>query len=410
MSSQTSSFQQAGLGSRDVSPELVQYWVDRAAHFNMYSRPDPGNTNAAIAAPGDSGGIVGMRIAEMLHRFDIVTCAPTDRAPATARNIVGECAGSFTHRWMLMPDDFVASESREPPPTPLVPSRSQRFTMLDSLCRFGDGEDGFRGFGAGRTLPATINGNSQLLVTAVGTIVEGFGKFKGHDEGTYVYCGALAPDLGFTGNVLLRVMDPQQTLRTDNALPPVEASPNPEPEIVYLLLRGQAVPADPVSPTLGPDGRPAGLTVEQRIRLLCLDFKAGGHSGLQSTDSIGPLIGKVTAHVTFDAAAPGGTVANPIPFTSYDEFVFLDQAGERVGAFTANSTEGRVFNTQLSGQPGLRFGGTGSILGGTGAFENLSGLMTDNSVVLFTPHVSASVYVLRIHDPQGRFRPDRRRE
>jgi hypothetical protein len=29
--------------------------------------------------------------------------------------------------------------------------------------------------------------------------------------------------------------------------------------------------------------------------------------------------------------------------------------------------------------------------------------MTDNSVVVFTPHVSASVYVLRIHDPHGKF-------
>ena len=29
--------------------------------------------------------------------------------------------------------------------------------------------------------------------------------------------------------------------------------------------------------------------------------------------------------------------------------------------------------------------------------------MTDNSVVIFTPHVSASVYILRISDPDGRF-------
>jgi hypothetical protein len=34
----------------------------------------------------------------------------------------------------------------------------------------------------------------------------------------------------------------------------------------------------------------------------------------------------------------------------------------------------------------------------------MEGLMTDNSVVIFTPHVSASLYVLRVHDPDGRFR------
>jgi hypothetical protein len=36
--------------------------------------------------------------------------------------------------------------------------------------------------------------------------------------------------------------------------------------------------------------------------------------------------------------------------------------------------------------------------------EGTEGLMTDNSVVSFTPHVSASVYVIRVNDPEGRYR------
>ena len=392
-----------GPSARTLSAEVAQHWVDRAAHFNMFSMPDPSVSNPAILAPGNSNSVIGLRIAEVLHRFDIITQPPTAQTPLRARNIVGEPAGKFTHRWLVMPDDFVASPDQEPPPTPLAPSRSQRFVMLDSLCTFGDGKDGFHGFGTGQTLPIIVNGQPQLLATAVGTIIEGFGKFKGHQEGTYVYCGTLVLQRGFMGNVLLRVMDRQQTLCTENALPVLEVRSNPEPEIIYILFRGQAVPADPVKPRMGTEGRPTGLIVEQGIRLLNLDFKASGHSGLQSTARVGPLIGRITAHVTFNPAAPGGTASDPIPFTSYDELVFFDREGQRIGAFTANSSEGRVFNTQLAGQPGIRFGGTGQVLRGTGSFESINGLMTDNSVVIFTPHVSASVYVLRIHDPHGKF-------
>jgi hypothetical protein len=393
-----------GLRNNELSPEVFQHRVDCAAHFNMFSIPDASASSATIPAPGVLGGIIGMRISEALHRFEIVTYPPEGGTPLTARNIIGEAVGKFNHRWVLMPDDFTATADREPPPTVLVPSKSQRFVMLDGLCTFGDGQDGFRGFGCGRTLPTIVNGRSELLVTAVGAIIEGFGKFKDHDEGTYVYCGTLAPERGFTGNVLLRVVDVEETIRTENALPAIEAIPHPDPETVYLLFRGQAIPADPVTPRLAPDGRPAGLTVDQSVRLLTLDFKAGGRRGLQSTDRIGPLTGKITAHVTFDPSSPGGAVSNPIPFTSYDEFVFFDRQGSTIGAVTATSTEGRVFHTQIGGRQGLRFGGVGSILSGTGSFENITGLMTDNSVVLFTPHVSASVYVLRINDPQRRFR------
>jgi hypothetical protein len=394
-----------GPRARTLSAEIVQHLVDRAAHFNMFSMPDQSLSNAAILAPGSSNSVIGVRVHELLHRFAIITRPPTEETPLRARNIVGEVAGKFTHRWLVMPHDFVASPDREPPATPLDPSRSQRFVMLDSRCTFGDGEDGFRGFGTGQTMPMTVNGQPQLLVTAVGTIIEGFGKFKDHEEGTYVYCGSLAPQRGFMGNVLLRVMDQQETFRTENAFSPLEAKAVPEPEVIYILFRGQAVPADPVTPNLGPDGRPIGLIVEQGIRLLDVDFKSSGHGGLQSVDSVGQFIGRITAHVTFNPAAPGGTTLDPIPFTSYDEFVFFDRAGgQRIGSFTADSSDGRVFKTELSGSPGIRFGGVGQILSGTKAFETIRGLMTDNSVVVFTPHVSASVYVLRIHDPHGKFR------
>jgi hypothetical protein len=119
---------------------------------------------------------------------------------------------------------------------------------------------------------------------------------------------------------------------------------------------------------------------------------------------VGQLIGKITAHVEFNPNAPGGSALNPIPFTTFDELEFVDTNGRAIGGFSADSSEGRVFNIKVAGQKGIRFGGVGPILNGTGPFQGIKGLMTDNSVVIFQPHVSASLYVLRLYDPEGRFR------
>jgi hypothetical protein len=389
-----------------ISPQLLQSVIDRASHFNMFSMPDPALANPVICASGSSGSVIGMNVCERLHRFRISVHPPSPGKPMTASNAVGEEAGRFTHRWMLAPDDWAAAPGREPPPTPLDPTRSQRLVMLDSLCKFGHGDDGFRGFGAGQTIVGgPANGRGQLLITAVGTILEGFGKFKGHEQGTYVYCGALTPKKGFMGNVLLRVMDPQSDLTTESELRSFDEDLNPEPNVTYLVFRGQAVPSDPVSPRIGPDGKPNGLVVVQGLRLLDLDFKSRGPGGVQSTAKVGRSIGKITASVTFNPAAPGGSNLDPIPFLADDEFVLSGRDGTPdSGSFRANSTEGRVFKTLLLGQPGIRFGGTGLILSGAGPYQGITGLMTDNSVVAFTPHVSASVYMLRIDDPQCKFR------
>jgi hypothetical protein len=276
--------------------------------------------------------------------------------------------------------------------------------MLDGKCSFGGGVDGFSAFGAGRTLPTTVKGCPQLLVTAVGTVLEGFGKFQGHGGGAYVYCGTLAPDRGFTGNLMIRIIDSQKTLRAEAPLPPLQRGPSPEPGVTYIVLRGEAIPSDTVSPNIGPDGKPIGLIVQQGIRLQYLDCAVAAQEGLRTTDKTGPWVGRITAYVTFDPASASGASFDPVPFTAYDVFVFFDPGGGPIGGFTADSNEGRVFNTSVSGQPAIRFGGVGAIRDGTGPFQEMEGMMTDNSLVVFSPHVSASVYVLRVRDPGRRFR------
>lgn len=386
-----------------IRPEELQRLVDQAAHFNIFSMPDAKGTNTPVLARGSKDVVTGMNISETLHRFRIDVQPPTSAKPLRANNFVGEATGRFTHRWMVIPDDYVALPGREPPPTALDPSRSQRFVMLDSVCKFGDGKDGFHGFGTGQTFPATVNGRRQLHAVAIGNVMEGFGRFKNHNAGTYVYCGCLTLEQGFMGNILLRIMDSQRTLSMSSGLPSLQPRPNPEPETTYIIFRGQAVPTDAVRPRIAPDGQLLGLDVEQGLRLLHVDF-TNRETHLQSLTRVGQVIGKILAHVNFNPTAPGGSAIDPIPFTTFDELTFFDTAGRTIGGLTGDSSEGRVFNILVSGQKGIRFGGTGRILSGAGPFEGIEGLLTDNSVVVFTPHVSASVYVLRINDPKGRFR------
>ena len=401
-----SSPQPAGQEARArVAPDVVQDGVDAAAHFNLFSIPEQTAGKPAIYDRNNSGAVVGWDIRENLHRFLISTHAPTQDAPLRATNRVAERLASFSHRWMLMPDDYLALPGSDPPATRFDPSRSQRFVLADSICHFRDGDDGFRAFGTGHTLPSPRgDGSRKVRVMAVGTILDGFGKFEGITEGTFCYCGTLCPDSGFTGNLLLRVMDRAEHFQTGASLPSPQAGPETEAGVTYILFRGQAIPSDPVSPNIGPGGQPIGLVVEQGLRLLEIDCAARGSGGLRTTAAVGPYVGRITARVVFNPATPGGSALQPIPFTAEDDFVWQDRGGEQLSSFTANSTEGRVFTTHVAGQPAIRFGGIGEILSGAGPFQGMRGLMTDNSVVVFAPHVSASLYLLRLEDPDGRHR------
>ena len=379
----------------------LQQLVDEAAYFHLYSTPQQ-PTGTAIWSTSRNQ-IIGVQVNETLRRFDIRTYGPTERAPFRATNAIGHIAGSFTHKWMVIPDDYAALPGCNPPATPFNETRSQRFAMIDGICHLGDGADGFRGFGTGKTYPSRINGRSQLLATAIGTIVEGFGKFEGLNECTYVYCGTLDPECGFRGSLMIRVADPQATFRVTRTLQHIEPLCEVEDRVTYVLLRGQADPSDVVAPRVGPNGQLLGLHVEQGVNLICLDSSYTGRAGLQSFARPGQSIGKLSAEIDFNPAAQGGTVRDPIPFTTLDQFTFRGSDG----GFLAHLVEGRVFNLEIpqgSGQKAIRFGGTGPLKNGTGEFAAIDGLMTDNSLVMFTPHVSASVYVLRLNDPENRYR------
>ena len=384
-----------------LQAEVVQNIIDQAGHFNMLVRTGDGKDAGGITE--SPGRLMGFRHDHAIHPLRIASHAPTLAEPLRARNVAGDAVGRLTDRWIFMSSKSAPRPGQELQGIPYNPVQLQRFAMLDQKFAFGDGRDGFHGFGTGQTMPAGSAGSS-VIATAVGTITKGFGRFAGHEEGTYVCCGTFDPFAGFAGNVMLRVVDSQKTLHRSRGISELRGKPVAEHGITYVVFRGQAVPTDAVKPNIGADGKPAGLIVEQGLRMIEMDFTLRGPRSLDSAVQIGARFGNITAKVTFDVNAPGGTVSDPIPFTSYDEFVITDESGNNVGGFTANTTDGRVFKTRIGGkQDGIRFGGTGKILGGTGVFEGISGTMTDNSVVCFVPHVSASIYLLRVEDPLGKF-------
>jgi hypothetical protein len=396
--------------------EMVQYLLDQAAHLNFFSIPRQTGSAAIVGA----GGVIGVRITESLHRFSIVM-QPPSASGLRAQNMVGERLARFEHRWMFLPDNYGALPGVDPPATRLDPSRSQRFVMLDSVCRFDNDKDGFRGFGTGQTFPISLDGNPELQVGAVGNIVEGFGRFRGL-EGTYSYCGKLLPDAGFQGSMLCRVVDPEGVLRTEADLPDLKQIPLPEPDTTYLTFRGQKKNrTQKTQYTFDANGDVNGLQLDPQIRLFYFDCAIDGRGELRSTSSIGPVVGSMPAYIFFNVLNPGapGTGDAPIAFHDYDEYIFSGGGGS-IGSFGFDGGGGQIlnltpeaggggqaFNLQLKGAPGqkaLRFGGFGPVVNGKGQLGWLRGLTAHNSVVGIAPHALSTAFIARIYDPAGRLR------
>lgn len=386
--------------------EVVQRLLDEAAYFNLYSLPQASECHPLLD-PASPSALRGFKVVENLHRMTSRLSTPAPAQGLGALTQVGENLGHATHRWMLIPDDFAALPGLEPPPVALDISRSQRFVMLDSRFWLSEGEDGFIGFGTGTTYPTNSNGQRQLLVAAVGNIMEGRGRFKEH-QGTYTYCGRISTR-GFHGSLLLRVMDPEGSLRTDVSLPAIQEIRHPEPGITYMFFRGQKRDrAQKTEYIFSSDGSITGLHVTQQLRDLHVDCAKLRGSQVRARSQVGPVIGSMTAQITFNLLHPGapGTATSPIPFKSYNTYTFFDLEGREIGTVEADGGEGRTFNLAFPAAPGqraLRFGGFGPIVKGTGWFHGIEGLMTDNSVVGIAPHALATYYVLRINDPEGRF-------
>jgi predicted ester cyclase len=387
-----------------VNPETyrikeVTHLLQQAAYFSLFSMPNPAQPNQPVYAPGV--GMIGVKVHEYLHHFDVTVEQPTQDKGLRATNVVGQPVAQVHIDWRPIPDDYVASPGQVPPPTPLDPTRSQRFVMLDGQFQFDDRrQSGFHGFGTGRTFPVMIDGQPQLRIGAVIDILQGDGQLSGK-QGTVVVNGYITPPEGLALNILVRLLDPSGDLLTRAELSPVQPIPNPDPGTTFFMFLGEEDFSQPTTLQSAPDGRMLGASVHERLRLVQLGFDLGRRTGLRTSIMTGPIVGTLSGTLSFNPF--GAAPASPVPFqTQNGVFSFFDRDGKTVGTLMANIIEGRAFPAALHGapMPVFRFGGFGPFIQGTGPFDRTIGLMSLNAVISVFPRTLSNLYILRCYDPE----------
>lgn len=392
--------------------EYVQYLLDQTADFNIFAIPDPQHAETATLTPDDPSdyfglnGGYGISLRCSLHQFDSLIHSPSTDSGLLVTEAVGESTGTFSCRCFFGPDDSKWSPGQLPPPIIFDPWRSQRFVMLGTEFSFG-GSDRFQGYGIGRTFPVTVNGRPELLVGGVGNIMDGFGKLSGLN-GTFVLTGRLTSALGFLGNITCRVVDAYGYMNGDREVSPLTAIRDPDTASTFVLLRGQKQDKS-VKTTYGPSpgGGLVSLITPSQIRAVQCSFSSRGGGGVHTEKRVGQVVGNMDADVYFDLLAPPGTAQAPVPFTTEENYRFMDRNGQIVGTITTGVVEGISFNLKFPaapGQAGVRFAGFGPITSGTGPFEGIQGMLTVNSLIGIAPHALSLLHVLQILDPDGKFR------
>lgn len=398
-----------------VNPETyklaeVERLLKSAAYFPIFNADNPNMPNEPVPLiPGipflSQYLLTAVNVNEELHRFQVTE---EEQCGLHATNRVGEPVANVHIRWTPIPQNFQAAPGVYPPTTILNPFVSQRFTMLNGKLSFKDTRgSGFRAFGAGRTFPATENGESVLRIGAVIEILEGLGEFAGM-IGAFVINGYIQPPMKLALNLMVRVMDPQGKLRAEGQLAPLSPVPDPDPNATFMFFLGETDSSRPVKLNVSPDGRILGSQVYERLRLVRLDFDLA--SGAPRSRTVeGPIVGNVSATLHFDPLAP--TTVSPIQTTN-GVYTFHDRKGNTLGTVLSNMVEGRAMRTPLEGAPlpVFRFAGFGPILGGTGFFDRAAGMMSMNSAISVFPRTLSNLYIFRFYDPQGRFREAAKRE
>jgi len=364
----------------------VNALLKRAAYFPLL-----------LAAPSRPG-LDAFEVAGEMRRFDIV--AEEERSRCVGCNQVGAPAADIRFRWRVVPDDHQGDPERAQPlpALPLLPGVSQRIEVLDWELRFRDGASGFRAYGMGRTLPDAAAGNGVALVLEM---LAGYGRLAGL-AGTVVASGTLSPQGGLSLGVIVRVMDPAGGLAAQGPPGPLPPEAGPEPGATWLAFFGETDPDNPVTLRISLGEGILGSNVFELMRTVDLDFDAVADR-LRSRTVEGALTGGLRAQLDFNPLDP--RPVSPIR-TRYGVFDFRDRAGRSVGSVAADMIEGRSLRTRVEGMllPVFRFAGFGPVQSGTGAFAGARGIMTMNSVISVLPRTLANSYILRLDDPDGRFR------
>jgi hypothetical protein len=386
----------------------------RSAFFSLFSVPNAQTPDVPIVAtlpfpfsllqkvPALSQAfLAAVEVNEAPLRFK--TSFETAACQLLAINAVGQSIATVHIRWTPIPWDYPANPYTNPPQTILNPLVSQRFEMLNGEFRFDDSHNtGVHGFGSGRTFPLFPNGLS-LEIGAVIDVVEGYGAFSGR-SGLIVVNGMITPPNGLDLNLMMRILDPGGGLLTDEPLPPIGNYPFPDPTATFMIFAAEPDPERPSTLRVGPNGRVQGLELHERLRVAALDFAVLPRQGLKSQVRTGRIVGRArsTLHLPLDHGVP-----IPVQTTGAEFELFDRELGLCFGTLSADLVEGRGFPTTVPEAPApiYRIGGFGPIQGGTGEFAGASGMLSLNSLLSIYPRTFSNLYIFRLRDAQGRYRP-----
>jgi hypothetical protein len=328
-------------------------------------------------------GMSGLDVRESLHRLDANAHLPTLDRGVTSANRVGEVLGAISMRWLLAPDQYEATPSATPPATEIRADASQRFVMQDGLISFQDrGQGGMRFFGAGRTIPVTINDRTRLLFAGTAVITEGVGSLKSI-RGTLMVSGEITPPAGIALTIVGR-FDAGGPIDAEDSLGPLLDVSGPDAPAVVFTIAGTS---------------DAGASVE-RLAAVRIGNDLPNATHLRSLFRAGDVVGTARGPIAFD----GVEHRCAVPLDGMQrELVFTDGAGRRVASVTLNALEGTSQREALDGVPVNRTVAYGRLAGGTGAFAGAEGVVTVDTAADDTG-ATTSLYVFRVADPEGRFR------
>ena len=400
----------AGKSLPDVNAETypfdtVQRLLEKSANFSLFAVPERSHLRDASLDPKDPNdwfnlnGGYGLDLLSRIHRFESVVDISQNKVRTSQR--AGEETGILECLCLFTPPGFRWAPKQTPPPCVFDPWRPQHFVIQDCKLTFGDQYCRF--YGLGRTFPMNVGGRNVLLMAGVANLVKGTGKFEGR-EGTLVCAGTLTRELGFLGNITLRVRDDQDTMVSEGELTPLDSIPDPDCQNtfieLYLTKKNKTVKTTFGPPS--PDGQ-VSLITPSLMRSAQFSYVSGAR-GPRTHTTLGPVLGPMEAKVFFDLTAPPGTAESPVPFTTQELYTFNDTAGNTIATVSCGVVEGQSFGLQFPaapGQPGVRFAGFGPIQGGTGALAGARGILTVNSVIGIVPHAVSLMHVLHLVDPIG---------
>ncbi len=328
------------------------------------------------------GGLGGIDVRETLYRFDANAHLPTLERGIVAANRVGEPLATLRMRWRLAPDAFEATPAVAPPDTEIRSTASQRFVMQDGSITFQErGQSAIRFFGAGRTYPATTDGQARLLFAGTAVVLEGSGALKGL-RGTLLISGEVSTPASMMLSIVGR-FDPDGPLATDDSLGPLIDLTGPDAPATVLTFAGEGE----------ADG-------DEHLRVARLGNDLPNATRLRSFFRTGLPVGRARGPLPIHA----GDLRYAIPVEGASRLLaFTDAAGRQIGTITAVGIEGTAMPETQDGHAVRRLAGYATAINGTGALTGAGGVLTFDSEVDGAGHTS-TLYSLRLADPAGRFR------